>query len=62
MRQAITIAVVSTLLIATVLDVVAAGVKTVTARSHLYYAIPSNSIAVAVPSTMKNFPTEMLPQ
>jgi len=62
MRQAITIAVVSSLLIATVVDVVAAGVKTVTARNHLYYAIPSNSIAVAVPSTVKNFPSDLLPQ
>ena len=62
MRQAFIIAVVSALLIATVVDVVAAGVKTATARNHLYYAIPSNSIAIAVPTGLKSFPTELLPQ
>ena len=61
MRQALSLAVVATLLIAAVVDVVAAGVKTVAERHHFYYATPVG-INVAVPNGMKNFPTELLPQ
>ncbi|HEY3032655.1 MAG TPA: hypothetical protein VGJ68_21125 [Bradyrhizobium sp.] len=61
MRQALSLAVVATLLIAAVVDVVAAGVKTVAARHHFYYATPVG-INVAVPNGMKSFPTELLPQ
>jgi hypothetical protein len=55
------IAIVAVLLTATVVDVVAAGVKTVAAGRHFYYATPVN-INVAVPNGMKSFPTELLPQ
>jgi hypothetical protein len=47
------------LLTATVIDIVAA--KTA-AESHSYYAAPALGIHVAVPSGMKSFPTDLLPQ
>ena len=62
MRQALSLAVVATLLIATVVEVVAAGGRTIMARNHLYYTAPASGISVAVPSGMKSFPTELLPQ
>jgi hypothetical protein len=62
MRQALSIAVVATLLIATIVEVVAAGGRTVVARSHFYYAVPASGINVAVPRDMKSFPTDLLPQ
>jgi hypothetical protein len=61
MRQSLPIALVAILLTVTVVDVVAAGVKTVAARHHFYYATPVG-INVAVPNGMKSFPTELLPQ
>ena len=63
MRRALAIIIVAVLLTATatVVDVVAAGVKTVAARRHFYYATPVG-INVAMPSSMKSFPTELLPQ
>jgi hypothetical protein len=62
MRRALPIVIVAVLLTATVVDVVAAGVKTVdVARHYLYYATPVG-INVAVPNGMKSFPTELLPQ
>ena len=60
MRQALPIVIVAVLLTATVVDVVAAGVKTVAAGRHFYYATPG--ITVVVPNGMKSFPTELLPQ
>ena len=62
MRQALSIAVVAALLIATIVEVVAAGGKTVLATNHFYYAAPASGISIAVPSGMKSFPTELLPQ
>jgi hypothetical protein len=62
MRQAVYLAVVATLLTATAVEVVAAGAKTVDARNHFYYAAPASGISIAVPSGMKSFPTELLPQ
>jgi hypothetical protein len=61
MHQALSVTVVATLLIATVVDVVASGVKTVVARNH-FYAAPASGISLAVPGGMKSFPTELLPQ
>jgi hypothetical protein len=61
MRQAVYLAVVATLLTATVVEVVAAGAKTIDPRRH-YYAAPANGISIAVPTGMKSFPTELLPQ
>jgi hypothetical protein len=62
MRQALAIAVVATLFIATVVEVVAAGGRTIVASNHFYYAVPVSGINVAVPRDMKSFPTELLPQ
>ena len=62
MRQAVSIAVVATLLIATVVEVIAAGARTVVAINHSYYAAPASGISIAVPSGMKGFPKELLPQ
>ena len=61
MRQTLFITVVATLLIAAAVEVVAAGVKTVTTQSH-FYAAPAGGIGVAVPASMKTFPTDVLPQ
>jgi hypothetical protein len=62
MRQALPIAIVATLLIAAVVDVVAAGVKTGEVRNHFYYAAPASGVGIAVPPGMKSFPIELLPQ
>jgi hypothetical protein len=45
-----------------IIDVVAAGVKTVGTKSHFYYAAPASGVGIAVPSGMKKFPVELLPQ
>ena len=65
MRQTLPITVVAallaaTILTATVIDVVAAGVKTVAAGERFYSAAPASGLRVAVP--MSNFPNELLPQ
>ena len=62
MREILSIVVVATLLVAAVVDVVAAGVKTGVSKNHFYYASPVSGVGIAVPSTMKSFPTELLPQ
>ena len=61
MRHPLSIAVVATLLIAAVVDVFAAGVKTSAVRTQFYYAAPASGVGIAVPPGMK-FPTELLPQ
>jgi hypothetical protein len=62
MRQALTIAVVASLLIATAIEVVAAGGRTIVAKNHFHYAAPVSGITIAVPDGMKTFPTEVLTQ
>jgi hypothetical protein len=67
MRQALPITVVAslfagTILAATVVDVVAAGLKTAAAGERLYSAASVSAIKVAVPSSLSNFPSELLPQ
>ena len=62
MRQALPIAIFATILIAAVVDVVAAGVKTGVVRNHFYYAAPACGVGIAVPPGMKRLPTELLPQ
>jgi len=52
----------ATVLTATVVDVVAAGVRTVAAGERFYSAASASGIGVAVPSSMSNFPKELLPQ
>ena len=61
MRQTLYIVVVAALLTGVVIDIIAAGVKTVAARHHFYNVTPVG-INVAVPNGMKSFPTELLPQ
>ena len=51
---------VAALLVATVVDVIAAGAKMGAARNYLY-AAPMTGISVALPSSMKSFPVK-LPQ
>ena len=60
MRHPLSIAVVATVLIAAVIDVFAAGVKT-SAVTQFYYAAPASGVGIAVPPGMK-FSTELLPQ
>jgi hypothetical protein len=62
MRKALCIAIVGVLLIAALIDVVAAGLKTSVVRSHYYSAAPASGIGIAVPASMKSFPMELLPQ
>ena len=67
MRQTLPIIVVAALLAATVLtatvvDVIAAGVKTAAVGERFYNAASAGGIRVAVPSSMSNFPKELLPQ
>jgi hypothetical protein len=62
MRKALFLAVLGTLLLAAAVEVVAAGVKTSALRSHFYAAAPASAVAIAVPASMKSFPTELLPQ
>ena len=61
MRKALCIAIVGVLLIAALVDVVAAGVKASVLRSH-FYSAPATGLGIAVPASMKSFPTELLPQ
>jgi len=62
MRKALFLAVLGTLLLVAMIEVVAAGVKTSAVRSHFYAAAAANGVAIAVPASMKSFPTELLPQ
>jgi hypothetical protein len=62
MRKALSITVIATLLIAAVVDVFAAGVKTSAMRNHFYNAAPASGVGIAMPPGMKSFPTELLPQ
>ena len=61
MREILSIVVVATLLVAAVVDVVAAGARTGVSKNHFYYASPVSGVGIAVSSTMKSFPTELLP-
>ena len=63
MRQTLPITVIAALLAATVtatvVDVVAAGVKTVAAAEALLARqLPASGIKLAVPSSLSNFPTK----
>jgi hypothetical protein len=63
-RRALPILVAAVLLTAILVDVVAAGVKAISGKSRLAYP-PSDGtggVTVLVPSTMKAFPSELLPQ
>ena len=71
MRKALFIAVMGTLLLVAMVEVLAAGVKTSAVRNHFYAATVKNhfyaaartsGVAIAIPASMKSFPTELLPQ
>ena len=62
MRKALFLAVMGTLLLAAMVEVVAARVKTSAGRSHFYAAAPASGVVIAIPASMKSFPTELLPQ
>ena len=62
MRKAPFIALIGVLLIAAMIDVVAAGVKTSVVRSHSYAAASVGGVGIAVPASIKSFPMELLPQ
>ena len=57
MRHIIPIIAIAVLLLATAVDVIAAGAKMGAARSHLYTAHVTG-VSVALPSGMKSFPVE----
>ena len=61
MRKALCITFVGVILTAALVEVVVAGVKTSVVRSHFYTA-PASGLGIAVPASMKSFPTELLPQ
>ena len=60
MRHILPIIAVAALLLATAVDVIAAGAKMAAAGNHLYTAHVTG-LSVALPSGMKSFPVE-LPQ
>jgi len=62
LRRALPILVVAVLLTATLVDVVAAGVKVMSSRSRASYPVSAGAISVSVPGSMKAFPAELLPQ
>jgi hypothetical protein len=66
LRRALPIVVAAVLLTATLVDVVAAGVKAVSGRSRPAYPAAGGTISVSVPdamrNTMRSFPPELLPQ
>jgi hypothetical protein len=61
MRHPLSIGVVTAVLIAAVVSVFAAGVKTGAVRTQFYYAAPASGVGIAVPPGMK-FPAELLPE
>ena len=61
MRQRLPVIVVAVLLVAIAVDVVAAGVRTATHNRHVYSVAPAG-IRMAVPASIKNFPSDALPQ
>jgi hypothetical protein len=62
LRRALPILVAAVLLTATLVDVVAAGVKALSSRSRVSYPASGGSITVTVPPAMKAFPADLLPQ
>jgi hypothetical protein len=69
MRKALFLAVLGILLLAAMVEVVAAGVKTSAVGNHFYVATvrnhfyaPAAPVAIVIPASMKGFPTELLPQ
>ena len=61
MRHPLSIGVITAVLIAAVVSVFAAGVKTSAVRTQFYYATPTSGVGITVPPGMK-FSAELLPQ
>jgi len=61
MRKLLCVVVFGVLFAACVVDIVAAAVKSGATKSTFYRATPT-AITVALPASMKGFPTELLPQ
>jgi hypothetical protein len=61
MRKLLCAVAVGILFTGCVVDLVAAAVMSGAAKSHFYRATPT-AITIAVPASMKSFPTEVLPQ
>lgn len=59
MRHILPIIAIAVLLLATAVDVIAAGAKMGAARSHLYTAHVTG-LSIALPRGMKSFPVELL--
>ena len=62
MRRALPVLVAAVLLTAIFVDVVAAGVKAVKGKSRVFYPASGGTVTVTVPSGMRAFPPELLPQ
>ncbi len=62
MRKALFLAVMGTLLLAAMAEVVAAGVKTSAVGNYFYATASAGGVAIAIPASMKDFPTGLLPQ
>ena len=62
MRHPLSIGVVAAVLIAAVVSVFAAGVKTSAVRTQFYYAAPASEVGIAVPPPGMKFPAELLPE
>jgi len=61
MRKVLCVVVFGVLFTASVVDIVGAAVHSGAAKSHFYRATPT-AITIAMPASMKSFPTELLPQ
>jgi len=61
MRRLLCVVVFGVLFTATVIDIVAAAVHSGAVKGHFYRPAPT-AITIAVPSSMKSFPAELLPQ
>lgn len=58
MRHILPIIAIAVLLLATAVDVIAAGAKMGAARSHLY-AAHATGLSIALPTGMKSFPVQL---
>jgi len=61
MRKVLCVVIFGVLFTASVVDIVAAAVHSGAMKGHFYRATPT-AITVALPTSMKSFPTELLPQ
>ena len=62
MRKALFLAILGTLLLAAMVEVVAAGIKTSAVGSHFYAAAPTHGVRDSCACEHEKLPTELLPQ